>query len=91
MRRIKEPSPELISYYEKYFKRTAQKFIRRTPLEESDFGRDFSLNGENFKFLGQSSESVYVIKKDNGDFYMVSPKEVETSILKARKNELSGN
>lgn len=85
MRRIKEPSKELISYYEKYFRRAAQKFIRRTPLEESDFGIDFVLEGENFKFLGQSSEIIYVIKKDNGDFYMVNPKEVEPSILKARK------
>jgi uncharacterized protein YgiM (DUF1202 family) len=84
MRRIKEQSNELIAYYEKYFRRTAQKFIRRTPLEESDYGREFVFEGEKYKFLGQSSEIFYVIQKENGDYYMVNHKVIEPEIVKAR-------
>jgi hypothetical protein len=85
MRLVKEQSKELIDYYEKYFKRTSQKFIRRTPLEESDYGREFVLGKDKYIFLGQSSEVFYVIQKENGDYFMVNPKIIEPAILKARE------
>lgn len=88
MKLLKEPNANLLDYYKKYFIRTTQKFIRRTPLIPEDYNRKFKIGNEEFLLLGQPVEANFIVKNlSDGNYYMVLPKEVESYIVKAREND----
>ena len=51
-RPVKEPSKEVKEYYENYFRRNQNKFMRRSKLEESHLGSEFNYDDKTFKLLG---------------------------------------
>lgn len=82
IREIKEPTQNMLDYYEKLFLRNQSKWIRRSNLQESHLGSEFVLEGEKYKLLGSSSSMEVVVKNQNSDKYFIVPiDDVTKSIL----------
>jgi hypothetical protein len=82
IREIKEPTQNMLDYYEKLFLRNQSKWIRRSNLQESHLGSEFLLEGEKYKLLGSSSSMEVVVKNQNSDKYFIVPiDDVTKSIL----------
>jgi hypothetical protein len=82
IREIKEPTQNMLDFYEKLFLRNQSKWIRRSHLEQSHLGSEFVLEGEKYKLLGSSSSMEVVIKNQKSDkYFIVSIDEVTRSIL----------
>ena len=73
IREIKEPTQNMLDYYEKLFLRNQSKWIRRSNLQESHLGSEFLLEGEKYKLLGSSSSMEVVVKNQNSDKYFIVP------------------
>jgi hypothetical protein len=66
---VKEPSKELLSYYEKLYIRNQTKFIRRASLESSHLGAQFQFQGRNFTLLGSIDALLMLVKDDENNHY----------------------
>ena len=65
---VREPSKELIDFYEKLYHRNQSKFIRRSSLEPSHLGTEFEYDGKKLTLLG-SVDALLMIVKDEEDKY----------------------
>lgn len=82
IKRIKEPSEKLLEYYEKYYHRNQNKWMRRSKLEDKHLFIDFEMGKVNYKLLGSVSENEVLIKDlDNECFYISHIDDVTKSIL----------
>lgn len=65
---VKEPSKELLEYYQKLYRRNQTKFIRRASLEESHLGVEFEFKGKNYTLMG-TVDALLMLVKDSEDKY----------------------
>lgn len=65
---VKEPSKELLEYYQKLYRRNQTKFIRRSSLEESHLGVEFEFKGKNYTLMG-TVDALLMLVKDSEDKY----------------------
>jgi hypothetical protein len=65
---VKEPSKELLEYYQKLYVRNQTKFIRRASLEESHLGTEFEFKGKTYTLMG-TVDALLMLVKDSEDKY----------------------
>jgi hypothetical protein len=62
---IKKPTDNMLSFYEKMFKRNQSKFIRRSSLEVSHLGVEFDYDDKKMKLLGSMDANLMVAEDIN--------------------------
>ena len=80
-KRIKEPTQNLIEYYEKNFVRNQRKWITRSKLTEEHLGAEFDLNGEKHKLLGTVKEDEVLVHNIDTDEYFIMDIDVPTNAI----------
>lgn len=73
IREIKEPTENMLSFYEKLFLRNQSKWIRRSNLQQSHLGSEFIFEGETHKLIGSSNSMEVIIKNQKSDKYFIVP------------------
>jgi hypothetical protein len=82
-RRINPPAQSMRNYYADMFKRNQMKFMRRSLLEPSHVGSEFTIDGQNYQLIGAGNPTEMVVKNlEDGTFYMVHSDIVTAAILK---------
>lgn len=80
---IKKPTENMLSHYEKMFKRNQSKFMRRSSLEVSHLGSEFDYDDKRLKLLGSMDSTLMVTEDINdGKCYIVHGDSVTNCILK---------
>lgn len=80
---IRKPTDNMLSHYEKMFKRNQSKFIRRSSLEVSHLGSEFDYEDKKMKLLGSIDATLMVAEDINdGKCYIVHGDTVTNSIIK---------
>jgi hypothetical protein len=80
---IKKPTDNMLSFYEKMFKRNQSKFIRRSSLEVSHLGVEFDYEDKKMKLLGSMDTNLMIGEDINdGKCYIIHCDSVTNSILK---------
>jgi hypothetical protein len=81
-RPVKEPSKEVKEYYENYFRRNQNKFMRRSKLEESHLGSEFDYDDKRFKLLGAVDPNLmFVLDINENRYYFLHSDIVTDKIL----------
>jgi hypothetical protein len=85
LRKLKEVSEGLKKYYQEYYLRNTQKFIRKYTLTEEDLGKSFTMEEGDFTLEGQVGEKIFLVKKtETGDYYHIDGSYVN-GIMKPKK------
>lgn len=80
---IRKPTDNMLTFYEKMFKRNQSKFIRRSSLEVSHLGSEFDYDDKKMKLLGSIDSTLMVAEDINdGKCYIVHGDTVTNCILK---------
>ena len=81
-RPVKEPSQGIKEYYENYFRRNQNKFMRRSKLEESHLGSEFDFDGKRFKLLGAvDPTTMFILDLNESKYYFLHSDIVTAQIL----------
>jgi hypothetical protein len=82
-KKITTQSEEMQKYYANMFRRNQTKFMRRSLLEPSHVGSEFTIDGQNYQLIGAGNPTEMVVKNlEDGTFYMVHSDIVTAAILK---------
>ena len=85
LRKLKEVSEGLKKYYQEYYLRNTQKFIRKYTLTEEDLGKSFTMEEGDFTLEGQVGEKTFLVKNiETGDYYHIDGSYVN-GIMKPKK------
>ena len=72
LKKINSPSDSMREHYEKTFKRNQMKFMRRSSLEPSHLGSEFSFQGHQYKLIGTMSPMEMIIENlEDGSCYLI--------------------
>lgn len=66
-RKVKNISKDLEDHYGKYFLRNANKFFSKWGYKDTDLNSVFMKENEEFTLLGQVSEALFIMKKNEDD------------------------
>jgi hypothetical protein len=69
---IKEPSKELLEYYQKLYVRNQTKFIRRASLEESHLGTEFKFEGKTYTLMGTVDALLMLVKDSENKYFRMN-------------------
>jgi hypothetical protein len=66
------PSDSMKEYYGNLFKRNQMKFMRRSPLEPSHLGSEFTIDGIQYYLVGTISPAEMIIENlEDGSCYII--------------------
>jgi hypothetical protein len=69
---VKEPSKELLEYYQKLYRRNQSKFIRRASLEESHLGSNFDFENRNYTLMGTVDALLMLVKDSDNKYFRMN-------------------
>lgn len=81
-KKITTQSEEMQKYYANMFTRNQTKFMRRSLLEPSHVGSEFTIDGQHYQLVGAGNPTEMVVKNmGDGTFHMVHSDIVTSAIL----------